>query len=744
MPPLVLRLAQCAALTGALSLAACGGGSGDGVPASTLMLSAGTELSVGAGTHPSAVVAADFNLDGRLDLAVANRTDDSVTVFLGIGDGTFGAGASFSAGVGGRPVALVAADLDADGRLDLAVANASGDDVVVLAGDGSGSFSLATTVVLAAGADASGLVAADLNADGLLDLAVADRGTGDVSVCLATAPGTFGVVTTYAVGVGFDASAITALDCDRDGRLDLAVASEANGSVAILLGNGGGTFAAATAFTVEAGAALSSVAAADLNADGDVDLAVTNRTTGEASVLLGDGNGAFAAAIDAAVGAEASAVAIGDFDRDGELDLAVALEATGQVKLLLGEGDGTFAPALTFGTGGSASAALAIGDLDANGSLDVAVANSASASVSILLGASHAVALSFTAAPSLTLGATFDTRSVVTADFDGDGRLDVAAANAGDGSVSIALGNGTGTFGAATQVGVGLGAGPVALATADLDGDGTLDLVVANGTANNCAILLGSGTGTFALSGTIALALGAQPSALVLGDFDEDGRVDVVVTNALLGNVSLALNAGGGTFAAAVSFALSLGFQGSAMATGDFDHDGHLDLAVTSAANGTVAILLGDGNGAFAAAAAVTVDAGSDLSGVAVADLNRDGDLDLAVGNATTGQVSVLLGTGTGTFGPAVDFGAGADASAIAVGDFNRDGRLDLAATLKASGRLRVLLGHGNGTFSAASDFTAGGGGSAGLSTADLNGDGRLDVVVANRTSGNVGVELGS
>jgi hypothetical protein len=234
-----------------------------------------------------------------------------------------------------------------------------------------------------------------------------------------------------------------------------------------------------------------------------------------------------------------------------------------------------------------------------------------------------------------------------------------------------------------------------------------------------------------------------------VGDFNGDGKLDLVVVNSGSNNASVLLGNGDATFQTALDF--DIGGTPISVAVGDFNGDGKLDLAVVTnpASPNQISILLGYGDGTFQAP--VTYAAGSVPVSVAVGDFNGDGKLDLAVANISPGNtgpsmVSVLLGNGDGTFQPAVEYGAGSDtdSSSVALGDFNGDGKLDLAVAYSGStNRVSILLGNGDGTFQSAVDYA--GASLPGTSPpvlGDFNGDGRLDMAVIDAASSTVFVLL--
>jgi hypothetical protein len=285
---------------------------------------------------------------------------------------------------------------------------------------------------------------------------------------------------------------------------------------------------------------------------------------------------------------------------------------------------------------------------------------------------------------------------------------------------------------------------PRAIAIADFNGDGGRELAITNHPGypipDDVCILLENGAGTFRIHN--AFATGSNPSALAVGDFNGDGKLDLAVANAGDRDVSILLNNGGAFFLTQVTYAV--GGAPSSVVVGDFDGDGKLDLAVGASPN--VYILLGRGDGTFQPA--VAYPAGSGPNSLVVGDFNGDGKLDLA---AAGGDVSILLGNGDGTFRPPVVYATPPHAAvSLTTGDFNGDGNLDLAVALRTcsvtpcpAGIVSVLLGNGDGTFRTPVDYATGGGPEQ-VIAADLNGDGKLDLATANLGAPTVSVLLGN
>ena len=365
-------------------------------------LIAATPPTVAVGNDPISIVSADLNGDGRPDLAVANFASNDVSVLLGNGDASFAPASSIPAGT--SPISVSSADVDGDGRSDLAVANFGSDDVSILLGDGDGGFT--AMLAVAVGVDPGAAALADVNGDGDLDLVVANFNGGNVSVVLGNGDGTFGPATSYAVGS--QPIAIAAVDLNGDAVVDIATANFGSNSVSVLAGNGDGTFAAATASAV--GTQPIALAAADLDGDSDVDLTTADFGSDTVSILLGNGDATFTQESSLAVpGASPRAVAIADLDGDLDADLAVAGFASNFVSLFSGDATGAFAPAATPSVVvGSTPIALAATDLNGNGTVDLAVLNQGSGNISTLLG------LTAPGAPTGVAATAGDTQATVT------------------------------------------------------------------------------------------------------------------------------------------------------------------------------------------------------------------------------------------------------------------------------------------------------------------------------------------
>ncbi len=667
------------------------------------------------------VAVGDFNGDGKLDLAVANYNTNNVSILLGNGDGTFQAAVNRSTGSG--PVSIAVGDFNGDGKLDLATANNNGNNVTILLGAGNGTFPVAHSYGV--GSAPASIAVGDFNGDGKPDLAVANSGGGNVvSILLGYGDGTFQTAVNY--GAGSNPYSVAVGDFNGDGKLDVAAANHSSANVSVLLGKGDGTFQ--TAVNYAAGTVPYSVAVGDFNGDGKPDLAVANYISSNVSIML---NNTPPAATRTTVTSSLNPALMGQTvtltatvsgpggTPTGTVQFMNGTTALGSPATLSGgqatystswstdgiysiravySGDSNFAasdsaPSVAAGT---QPLAIAEGDFNGDGIPDfVTVDNTSSNNLFILLGAGGD---SFTTPAGSPLTVGRNPGFVAVGDLNGDGKLDLAVAannSNGTGSLYVLLGNGDGTFQAPVAY-ASSSIFPSSIKIADLNHDGKPDLIL--GAQDKVYVLLGNGDGTFQTP--VGYAAGNGSDFITLGDFNGDGNLDVAAADIYDTTVSVLLGNGDGTFQTAAAYQTD-GSPG-AVATGDFNHDGKLDLVVANTnggTGGTAAILLGNGDGTFQAA--VTYPAGEAPIGVALADFNHDGNLDVAIPDYHHSDVNILMGNGDGTFQQAVPvpLARGHIADGVAVSDLNRDGNPDLAMA-NSYGTADFLLGDGTGAFS--------------------------------------------
>ena len=602
-----------------------------------------------------------------------------------------------------NPAGVQVADVNGDGKPDVIVLDAGGFDsantggVYVLLNNGDKTFTVSGHYTL----NEPGSVAiADINGDGKLDLAIGQAGVNSVAIFLGNGDGTF--QNPSMVAASASVISVMLVDFNRDGKLDLAVNvlgsnPQTLNPIAIMLGDGKGNF---TSFaTLQPGGDAETMTSGDFNGDGIPDIATGNFQLQTVSILLGKGDGSFGAPTTYSVPYGPSEITVTDFNNDGIADILIGVggpDAIGEsensnlIGILLGNGNGTFQGASTFQVGGSVASFLAVADFNGDGNVDAIVGDQSGA---FDFFAGNGDGTFQPAVASTTQGSG----PAAVGDYNGDGRPDIALATSS--GIQILLNNGGGTFQSPLPVSSG-GTNPAGIVSADFNGDGKLDLAVANSgdqtnqsqvQAGNVAILTGAGNGGFALSNTYSA--GTAPLSIAAADLNGDGKIDLVVADGGVntfgssltptpGAVYVLLNQGGGAFKSLANY--TFGTFPIAVVLGDVNKDGKPDLVVlsnleTTDTNGSyeVGVLLGNGDGTFQSAIPYPVDFGP-MSAV-VADFNGDGNPDIVIAHCCGDtQMGYLLGHGDGTFDAEVLFNGGASPSLVGVADINKDGKPDL------------------------------------------------------------------
>ncbi len=743
---------------------------------------------VTAPTSPLAGAIADLNGDGKADLIITGAA--VYHVLLGNGNGTFQTPlSSVVTEFGGPPFARVplVADFNGDGKPDLALAGIS--DIYVLTGNGDGTFQMLSTI----SPGSMAIVLADFNGDGKPDLAFVGTPTGvGITVMLGNGDGTFQTVSNHVAdnlgaGVTLHPSLVVG-DFNGDGKPDVGIIHRPNNfnpnpGFSFWYGNGDGTFqlpptelcAVAATPCLTQSQSYDSFAVADFNGDGRVDLAFANQN-GALSVLLGSAvpdltiaithTGSFSPGSSGQIytltvsalpfGTSSALVTVTDTLPPGLT--ATAISAGGNWRCTLATltcsnpdslAPGASFPPITITVNVAANVPGVIANTAAvSGGGDTTPANNTAVDRIILRTGTTTLASSPNPAilgQPVSLMATLSSGSTGSVTFfDGTSALGTSPVQGGQASlITRLLGEGihslrasfnpdlTSQYASSKSVSVSqvvtqalansflppvnytvpLG---LYIAQGDFNGDGKTDLVVLGGSAGSVmTVLLGNGDGTFQPP---VITQVNYPGPPTVADLNGDGKADLV-----LPGITVLLSNGDGTFRQAGSY--SNGFAAPLIA--DFNGDGKPDVAVFSGSY--LSMLLGNGDGTFTGPTNYLLNSGAGGdSGYLAADLNGDGKADLVYD--TLGRIVVLLGNGDGTFQPewTLPYGGGTNLDTLAIGDFNGDGKPDIALNYFNYSQVTVFFGKGDGTFQPAGPSYPGTLAAAG----DLNGDGKSDLVV--------------
>ncbi len=703
----------------------------------TSLLALFPDLAVLGGDGPAALQVADVNHDGRPDIVTADRNGSTISLVLWQYGESHADAVAYPTGA--DPYRLILADLNADGWADAVTANRLDNSVSVLINDKLGGFEPRQDY--ATGSDPRGLVVVDINSDGRPDIVTANYGGKSLSKLLQNVDHTFATPTTTNLSPLVPED-LAAANVDGDAAVDfiVGVAWTSSSTPAIVVkGNGAGTVQVSSSGFGSSGA-TKRVVVADVNGDNKPELFASGWGHGGVNVLPGLGGGVFGAPtlyaagdVDESEAWGASDIKIVDLDGDAGLDMVVGGAFGTEVSVWHGSG-GVFTDRKILPTGLGIETffidqryapAVATADFDGDGRLDLAAANFDDDEVSVLLGWGNGSfgrnEIPFAASPASQLFAL--------GHLDGDSDMDIAVEGnecsqmgfCGNSDLFAFPGNGDGTFGSQANFTVdGLGTG---ITLGRFTGDALDDLVLSTsgnfgGGPYQLITFPGDGAGGF-LAPISTQVSSSGSYGLAAGNWNGDVNRDVVLGGTVwLGN-------GDGTFTGPGPTVLS----GNNYGVADFDRDGIVDLVTAATSSHAVGVMLGNGDGSFDAPAYFGTD--SNPVWVIAAHLNADAYEDLVTANGSS--VSVLLGNGDGTFGTKIDLAVPVRPNRVAAADLNGDGHADIAC---GGTLVSVFEGHGDGTFSRRSDYEpfSRAGFEAQLSDleiADLDGDARPDLFVA-------------
>ena len=655
------------------------------------------------------------------------------------------------------PRGIAAGDFNRDGGMDLALVNTGRKSIAILMNEKGEGFIQRDEIVLGGGPFE--VVTGDVNKDGVLDLVVANADLNTIDIVRGRVSGGF-EAPEHLAAAGFPRGVAMA-DLDWDGALDIVYTQYDLDRVQILHGDGAGHFTARVG-ALPTGPRPQGVAIGAFSICCRLDIAVASTTAKYVTVLRQDTPTSFSR-VDVGSPAALNVLAAGDFDKDGHIDLAGVATAANTMVVFRDPGSG-FAAYSSYPTGSSPRGIEAV-DLNRDGWLDVAVANRTSNTVSVYMARGSTPGWF---APPVALAAGNGSRDVVSLDFNFDGQTDLATANEYGDSATLftnVVAPSTGPFFEARSLGAGNspaiyaanfngnqvpdllgsygvlldgttlvplhsgGTAPRSVVTAvagDFNADGRLDaaqVVIFNDAPypppKRIELYYGNGAGGFQYAG--AFGSFGWVYSIEAGDFNRDGRSDLVVgSGTSVGSQSridvlLSRDAG---------FALepgpSLATQPLSLAIADLDRNGTLDLGVALGGGSFIQLFDGDGQGGFAAGDLLTASQGRYF--VRAVDVNRDAVPDIVAGG--DGPITVWLGTSTGSFSPPKDYETGSYSFYFAIADLTGDANPDILTDEGA-----LLRGAANGTFSAPDkvniEFDA-------AAPVDYDRDGRMDLVVVN------------
>jgi hypothetical protein len=750
-------------------------------------------------SNPYSIANGDLDGDGKPDLAIANYGNNTVSILRNIGNpGVISFASKIDFTTATKPYSIVICDMDGDGKPDLAIANDGSNSVSVLRNLSTlGSISFNTKVDFGVGSNPRSLAVGDIDGDGKPDLAVGNSASNSISVLRNICNSSnLNFASKVDFISGSSPSSVAICDIDQNGKPDIINTNYLGNNLSLLRNIGSnGNLNFATKVDINTGSLPTSVAIGDIDLDGKPDLVTTNGNGNFVSIFPNlSSNGAFnfASRVDFTTGGFPLSVAIGDIDGDGKLDLAITNYGDNSVSLIRntsGSSGVSFNSKVDFITGAQPGS-IVIGDIDGDKKPDLAIANFNGSNISVLRNNPTYFAPTISSVnPSNgmvgdtinIIGSGFNTISNNNIVFIGSTKATVYSATYDHLIISVPAGatfapiNVLNTYtnliassnqffnpifnpnkgsiyasDFSTKVDYGTGVNPQSTAIADMNGDGKSDLAVVNTNNNTVSILRNaSNPNSVTLAGKVDFATGNQPYSVAIGDIDGDGKPDIAVANFSSNTVSILRNtSNNGILSFASKMDFTTGTNPTSIAIADLDGDGKLDLAITNYGDNSVSVLRNTGAiGAISFASKLDITTGSNPFSICIGDINTDNKPELVISNYGSNSISVLRNTGTSgfvSFATKLDFATGPNPWSIAIGDIDGDGKLDLTSANTSSNSVSILRNSssiGSIGFASKIDFTTGSG-PISVAIGDIDGNGKPDLAVANNGGSSNSISL--
>lgn len=700
-----------------------------------------------AGGDPLYVVTADLDRSGYDSLITANRQDNHVRVFANGPDHIFRSPLALDTG-GQAPVALLTVDVNNDGRSDIVSANNESANISVIINNGHGQFLPARQYATGSGPVA--VCAADFNGDGFKDLATADEDDETVSVLINNRDGTFRAPQYFKVR---RPQSITAADVNGDNHIDLIVSEQDGDGVSVLLNRGDGSFGDPIRIPVK-NSHVTSLATADLNSDGKIDIVGSDFIANNVVLLL---QGVHVPNIEVVTPAENTKVySKGDsLDQDIRLRFNTDLDVqtlTSDTVFVYGNMSGYHRVGLSYSAQEHTltvrpSGALHDATVNARFQPGEVVSVIATAGIRSTQGIpmKHGFVASFSVRPATGTGTFVEGQRVScvkipgrlrVADMDNDGHVDLVALCREVDSVRLHFNNGKANFDETITLPT-KGNGPWDLWPADFNRDGLMDIAVVNTFTSDLVLFYNEGHRRFAPPHK--LISDAGPMGVVAADVNGDGWLDLITVTKGVPAVHVYLNDGKGGFLKPTTYKVAP--SPYHITARDINGDGAVDLLMTNLESDRGTVLLNNGDGTFRTPQEFPLLLAKALVDDPI-DVNQDGKPDMVTVNTASDDLSVFIADGNGKFRDAVKYAVGASPTDQIFGDFNADGYPDVAVTLDG-GQVAILINDGKGGFTKTMVIPVGKNPTSPV-TADFNEDGALDLVIANQYSHDISILMNS
>ncbi|CAF1413812.1 unnamed protein product [Adineta steineri] len=696
-------------------------------------------------SRPHAIATGDLNQDSYPDLVVANSGTNTIGIFLNDAKGNFLSQIIFKTGNNSRPFSVIVDDFNNNTYLDIAVTNYNTHNIGIYLDYRNDTFAKQITVstdiyrpIL--------LTTGDLNNDKYLDIIVVYNGTDNIGIFYGYGNGSFQNQIIYSTGYNSHPCSVVIADLNKDNNYDIVVVNSGTNNFEIFFGSNNGSFENEIIYSTGLLSKPSSISINDLNQDEYLDIIIVNSGTNNIYIFIGYENGKFLLENIYSLSSQlnSQSIGIGDFNQDNQLDIVISNYDSNNIFILIGFGNGSFSSPSIFSTGIiSHPFQITINDFNKNNQSDIAIVNFNTDNIFIFID--YYLVQSLT--PQLySSGNTSYLRQLAKGDFNNDSIIDLVAVDSATDKIHLFFGYKNGTFQEKIEYSTGNRSHPIAVTVTDIDNDHYLDILVGNAYSESVGIFYGFGNGNFSSLRTYFTGELSSVAWITVDDCNNDHYLDIFYADRYTDSIGVLLGEGNRTFSNPVRYFCELGSRPLSVATGDFNNDGHVDIATACYGSDNVIMFLGFGNGTFTLFSIFPVGDGSFPNMLTVADLNKDNNLDVVVGNSNKNYFDIFYGFGNGSLDKPFIYSTGVNSLPLCVyiADLNNDDSLDLVVANSNNNNIGVFLGNSSKYFGNQTIYNSGYNSIPySIVVDDFNEDNRPDIAVMNTGTSDIAILLG-
>ncbi|UJR09498.1 hypothetical protein I4U23_013736 [Adineta vaga] len=753
--------------------------------------------STGKGSKPCSIIIADLNNDYYMDIAIANSGNDNIGIFYGFNNGTFTNQIIYSTGLNSKPNLMNKGDFNRDNKIDLIIINSEMNNLIIFEQNNNKTLTLITKHLLEYQSEISSIIindfdhdnqsdviltnfnynnflflnqyksnpiinllkyptesnaysvrvdVIDLNDDNQLDMIVINRDTNTIGILMGERNEIFGNITFYTTGDFSQPWSFAIGDINNDNKLDLVVVLTNQSEILILIGNGNGTFEYGNRYSTGENSFPYSIILIDLNNDTNLDILIGNILTNNILIFIGNGNGIFINERNYSIesGSNYISFQIGDINYDQINDIIIANYQSQNLCILFGNSNGIFSNNKYISTNNDKPSDLIVKDLNQDNQLDIIYTSPLTYCIGILYGLNNN---NFTNIIRYSIEINSNPQYVQVGDVNHDNQSDLIIVNYLQDNIEIFYGNLNGTFDKSIKYSTGTQSLPNSIVLGDFNHDQWIDMVITNEGTNNFALFIAFNYPTYRKEDISISGITPSPNYVVVADLNNDNFSDIVVLNQYGDTIDIYLGNRNGSFTNEITLLLETSSSSTCILLIDFNHDNNLDIIVSNYNIQTLGIFLGFGNGSFQSQIHWTSPQVFNPRSIVSADLNNDKNLDIIVANDGLNRLEIYFGDGN--YSPinrrTLSTGVSSLPSYVLVDDLNQDTYLDLIVANPGTMNIGIFFGFGNGSFrqqiiySTNNSITP-----RSLALGDLNRDNNIDIVIGGDTSSNIGIFFGS